>query len=192
MEDSFNYVSVLISIVIGLGLTRVLTQLSEVIQVQNRPLNYWVHTMWMVNLFLFLMLTWWVFYRWRIAPQWNFFLFVWVTIAPTILYLASGVLCPGELSSSGATNWRDYYYANRRGFFFTFVPIWPLDVVDTLLKGTQHFINQGVLYLPSLTIWTIGCVIAGITANERYHRIWSIFFPVHVIFFTTMVLLKLG
>ena len=192
MEDSFNYVAVLVSIVIGLGLTRVLSQLSEVIQAQNRPLNYWVHTMWMVNLFLFLMLSWWVFYRWRTAPQWNFFLFMWVAIAPTILYLSSGVLCPGELSASGAANWREYYYANRRGFFFTLLPIWPLDIINTLLKGTQHFINQGVLYVPSLAIWTIGCLVAGITANELYHRIWSIFFPVHVIFFTTMVLLKLG
>lgn len=51
MEDSFNYVAVLVSIVIGLGMTKVLSQLSEAIQAQDRKRNYWVHTLWMVNLF---------------------------------------------------------------------------------------------------------------------------------------------
>jgi hypothetical protein len=89
VEDSFNYVAVLVSIVIGLGVTRVLSQLSEAIQAQDRQRNYWVHTLWMINLFIFLMLSWWVFYRWKAAPEWNFFLFMWVTVAPTLLYLAS-------------------------------------------------------------------------------------------------------
>jgi hypothetical protein len=44
----------------------------------------------------------------------------------------------------------------------------------------------------AMAIWRIASVIAGITASERYHRFWSIFFPLHVIFTTTIVLLKLG
>jgi hypothetical protein len=40
VEDSFNYVAVLVSIVIGLGVTRVLGQLSEAIQAQHRQGNY--------------------------------------------------------------------------------------------------------------------------------------------------------
>jgi hypothetical protein len=48
--------------------------------------------------------------------------------------------------------WREYYCANRRGFFFILAPLWPLDVIDTLLKGKQHFIDQGVLYLPTVAI----------------------------------------
>src|ERR1041385_2459377 len=87
------------SIIIGLGITRVRGQISEAIQAQDRQRNYWVQPLWMITLFLQLMLAWWVFYRWKGAPQWNFYLFMWVTIAPTLLYLASGVLCPGELDS---------------------------------------------------------------------------------------------
>ena len=192
MDDSFNYVAVLVSIIIGLGLTRVLSGLSEAMQAGNRRRTYWIHTVWMINLLNSLMLTWWVLYRWRVAPQWNFFLFVWVTIAPTLLYLASGVLCPGELESAGASTWREYYYANRRAFFFSLVPIWPLDIIDTLLKGKQHFIDQGVLYLPSMAIWTIGSIIAGISRNERYHAFWAVAFPLYQIGYTTIVLLNLG
>jgi hypothetical protein len=33
---------------------------------------------------------------------------------------------------------------------------------------------------------------AGAAEIQRYHRFWSIFFPLHVIFYVTIVLLKLG
>jgi hypothetical protein len=50
MSDAFNYVSVLVSIVIGLGVTRVLSQLSDAIQIHHRSQIYWVHTFWMIGL----------------------------------------------------------------------------------------------------------------------------------------------
>ena len=68
----------------------------------------------------------------------------------------------------------------------------PLDIIDTLLKGKQHFIEQGVLYLPTIAFWTCGTIIAAIIANERYHQFWSIAFLVSTIGYTTIVLLNLG
>ena len=192
VNDAFNYVAVLVSIVVGLAVTRVLSQISEVIQAGNRPQTYWIHTVWLVNAFSMLMLNWWVFYRWHTTPEWTFYLFVWVTLAPTLFYLASSVIAPGELAQTGSANWRDYYYDNRRGFFFILASIWPLDIIDTLLKGKQHFIDQGPLYLPTMIAWCLGCVVAGITKNERYHGFLVIFFPLYQIFYTTIVLLKLG
>jgi hypothetical protein len=192
VEDSFNYVAVLISIVIGLGVTRVLTGLSDAIQAGNRPRTYWVHTLWMINLFNQLMLSWWVFYRWRSAPQWTFFLFLWVMVAPTLIYLSSGILCPGELEPTGSVTWQEYYYANRRGFFLIFAAIWPLDVIDTLLKGKAHFLDQGPLYVPTILAWCAGSLIAAITRSQRYHAFWAIFYLLYQMFYATMVLLKLG
>ena len=192
MNDAFNYIAVLVSIVLGLAVTRVLSQLSEAIQAHARQRNYWVHTLWLVNAFSMLLLNWWVFYRWRTAPQWTFFLFLWVTLGPTLLYLACSVLAPGELEQSGSQNWRNYYYANRRGFFFIVAAFFALDIIDTLLKGKAHFIEQGPLYLPSIAIWTLCSVFAALIKNERYHAFWAVFFPLYQIFYTTMVLLKLG
>lgn len=192
MNDSFNYIVVLVSIVTGLGVTRVLTGISDAIQVANRPRVYWVHLLWMINLFFQLMAFWWVLYRWRNTTQWTYFLFLWVNVAPILAYLASGILCPGDLHQTGSPNWRDYYYKNRRGFFLIFGIIWPLDVVDTLLKGKAHFLAQSSLYLPTIAFWAIASFVAAFTKNEKYHATWAILFPTTQIAYTTLALLNLG
>jgi hypothetical protein len=46
--------------------------------------------------------------------------------------------------------------------------------------------------LPIIALWTIGCLIAGISKNERFHAVWVILFPVSQISYTTIQLLKLG
>src|SRR4026208_2067875 len=93
---AFEYLSVLISIILALGMTRVLAGVGEMLQARSRRHIYWVHAIWIFNLFLWLVVAWWIFYRWRDQQPWTFFLFVFVLISPTILYLASLLLFPRE------------------------------------------------------------------------------------------------
>src|SRR5438876_12277213 len=90
--DAFSYLSVLISIILALGMTRVLAGVGEMLQARSRRRLYWVHAVWVVNLFLYLLVAWWIFYRWRNQQPGTFFLFIFVLISPTILYLVSILL----------------------------------------------------------------------------------------------------
>ena len=90
---AFEYLSVLISIILALGMTRVLAGVGEMLQARSRHRIYWVHVIWIVNLFLYLVIAWWIFYRWRDQQPWTFYLFLFVLISPTILYLA-GITSP--------------------------------------------------------------------------------------------------
>src|SRR5437588_10606914 len=92
--DAFSYLSVLISIVLALGMTRVLAGVGEMLQARSRRRLYWVHAVWVVNLFLYLVVAWWIFYRWRNAQPGAFFLLIFVLLAPTISYLSSLILFP--------------------------------------------------------------------------------------------------
>ncbi len=177
MNDTFNYVAVLVSIVIGLAATHLMTGLSEMIQSENRGKVYWVHTLWIVTLFFQLTLFWWVLYRWRMLTNWTFFFFLWVTFPAVLFYLAASILFPGELEKTGSPDWHDYYYKNRRGFFLVFGVMAPIDIVDSLLKGWQHFLDLGPLYLPFTALWFGGSMLAAITRNERYHAGWALAFP---------------
>src|SRR5438876_4053538 len=133
--DPFSYLSVLISIILALGMTRVLAGVGEMLQARSRRRLYWVHAVWVVNLFLYLVVAWWIFYRWRNQQPWTFFLFIFVLISPTILYLASIILFPPESAPNEFVDHKTHYYSNHRAFFVLFALFTPVDFVDTLLKA---------------------------------------------------------
>lgn len=115
---AFEYLSVLISIILALGMTRVLGGVGEMLQARSRRRVYWVHVIWIVNLFVYLVIAWWIFYRWRDQQPWNFYLFLFVLISPTVLYLASLLLFPRECDVDMAIDYKAHYYANHRAFSF--------------------------------------------------------------------------
>ena len=43
-----------------------------------------------------------------------------------------------------------------------------------------------------LAFWAIGCLIAAITRNERYHKTWAVVFPGGQIIYMALNLLHLG
>ena len=179
--DAFSYLSVLISIILALGMTRVLAGVGEMLQARTRHRIYWVHAVWIVNVFLYLVVAWWIFYRWRNQQPWTFFLFLFVLISPTILYLASLLLFPRESELEAPVDYKAHYYANHRAFFILFALFTPVDIVDSLLKGIPHFIELGPQYIVSGLLYFTGMVTAAITHNERYHQFFAIFFLVQTI-----------
>jgi hypothetical protein len=179
--NAFEYLSVLISIVLALGMTRVLAGVGDMLQARSHRRIYWVHAVWIVNLFLYLVIAWWVFYRWRNQQPWTFFLFVFVLTSPTILYLASMLLFPREGGVDESIDYKTHYYANHRAFFVLFSLFTPVDIVDSLLKGIPHFLQLGPTYIISNSLYFLGLTTAAITRNERYHQFYSVFFLIQTI-----------
>jgi len=180
--DPFSYLSVLISIVLALGMTRVLAGVGEMLQARSRRRIYWVHVVWALNLFIYLVVAWWVFYRWRYQQPWTFFLFVFVLISPTVLYLAALLLFPREAASADdSINYKTHFYANHRAFFIVLLIYGPVDVVDSLLKGVHHFFELGPAYMISMTLFLAGVTTAAITRNERYHQFYALFFLIQTV-----------
>ena len=179
--DAFNYLSVLISIILALGMTRVLAGVGEMLQARSRRRIYWVHAVWIVNLFLYLVVAWWIFYRWRNQQPWTFFLFLFVLISPTILFLASLLLFPSEGALDQFIDYKKHFYANHRAFFAIFSMFTLVDIVDTLLKGIPHFLELGPQYVISNSLYFAGLATAAITRNERYHQFFALFFLVQTI-----------
>src|SRR6478735_9021974 len=114
--DPFSYICVLTSIVAGLALTRLVSGFGQLLQTRGRTPTYWVHTVWMVNVLLTMIIAWWVQYRWRNVTHWTLLLFLWLLVAPLILYLVAALLFPTS-DDVVVTNWRQHYYANSRKIF---------------------------------------------------------------------------
>ena len=157
-------------------MTRVLAGVGEMLQARTQHRIYWVHVVWIVNLFLYLVVAWWIFYRWRNQQPWTFFLFVFVLISPTLLYLSSLLLFPRESELERPVDYKAHYYANHRAFFIVLALFTEVDFVDSLLKGIPHFLELGPQYYISNSIYLIGLATAAITRNERYHQFYAKFF----------------
>ena len=57
--DRFSYLSVLISIILGLGITQLVTGLGRLIQARHRVRLYWPSVVWTGILLLIHVQTWW-------------------------------------------------------------------------------------------------------------------------------------
>jgi hypothetical protein len=177
--DPFSYLVVLTSIVLGLGVTRLVGGLGHLMQTRKRRWNYWVHTLWMINVLLVMSIVWWFAYRWRANEHWTFFLFLWLLLSPIVLYLIASLLFPDPDEAHVIADWRTYYYENQRDIFLLLALIFPIDVIDTLLKGMAHFREQGPAYFVTMVLWFVLLLIAAWTKRPGYHAFIAVLFLVY-------------
>src|SRR5436190_22655870 len=104
----FEYLSVLISIVLALGMARVLAGVGEMLQASSHRQIHWVHVLWIVNLFLYLVVAWWIFYRWRNPAAVDVFS---VRLCP---YLANDLVPSIGATVSPGRRCRSYCQSTRR------------------------------------------------------------------------------
>ena len=142
---------------------------------------YWVHLLWAVNVFLYLVLNWWILFRWRTYEDWTFFIFLFLLLSPTVTFLLSVLLFPDPFEEG--TDLKEHFFANRRSFFVLAALLPPIDAVDTLLKGTAHFAAQGPLYVVTLLLVFVLSLVAASTKRERFHAFFAVFFLVYILGF---------
>ena len=129
----FEHLSVLISMVIGLGLTHLLSGLHQLVLARRRVRLHWLPLAWMALMFLGQMEWWWASFGWRRQVEWNFFYFLFVLLSPITMYLAVTFVLP-DLQDGAFCDLRQHYFESR-GWFFSFVAVGP--VVDAIRRGLE-------------------------------------------------------
>ncbi len=182
--DAFSYLSILTSIVLAIGITRLLTGVGTLLQKRKTVSLYWVHLIWTLNVFIYLVLNGWILFRWQGQQEWNFFLFSFLLLSPTITFLLSVILYPDITNQT--IDYKTNFYVNSRWFFIIAAILPPLDLIDTLLKGYSHFLAQGPLYIITIILIFILSLIAAYTKNERFHKIYAVFFLIYLLIFISI------
>jgi uncharacterized membrane protein YkvA (DUF1232 family) len=186
----FNYVMVLASVIIGLGITHLLQGVGRIIEHPRREKLYWVHLLWVAAIFLRAIFWWWFEFDLSKTPKWTFTLYLFVLAYAVLIYLWCVLLFPRDLA--GYDGYKDYFYSRRRWFFGLVLLGQLVDVADTLLKGIAHFRSLGASYPIGIAVLSALLLIAMWTRSERYHSAFAIFAVAYLVLFPTFLFYTVG
>jgi hypothetical protein len=168
----FVHIKVVMGIIVGLSLTHLLRGSARLIQHPGRERTYWVHLLWVACIFLYLLDFWWWEFRLAEVTDWTLFLYLYLVLYALLLYLLCALLFPDDVRDYAG--FKDYFYSRRRWIFGTLAIVLLIDIGDTLLKGKAYYAGLGIEYTLSILVYILACVIAMITASERYHRSFAV------------------
>jgi len=175
--EMFEYVAVLTSIVIGLGITQLLQGFTRLIQHREQGKVYWVHLSWVIYMFLTTVFWWWWEFRLGIVAEWTFTLYMFVILYAVLIYLLCAFLFPTNFSDYDGP--KGYFYSKRTWFFGLLVLVNLVDLCDTLLKGSAYFASLGSEYLLVTIMKIVLAAAAMFSKNEKYHAAVAIAFLLH-------------
>jgi hypothetical protein len=164
--DAFSYLSVLISIVLGLGVTHLLASAAKLIRFRAAVRLYAPTLVWIGLLFLLHVQIWWAVFELRDVSDWTFFSFLLVLAIPTLAYLLSALLVP-DFDRETDIDLKASYFENRRWFFglFTLIPLVSL-VQEAVISSGIRWDADPVFRLGFLVLGLVGVS----TRRERVHQ----------------------
>ena len=167
----FEYVAVLTSIIIGLGLTGILHGVSVLIQHPERAKADWTHLCWALHVFLTLIWWWWFEFRLD-GVEWSSTLYLFVIFYSVIAYLICAVLFPTDID--GYDGYWDYFMSRRRWFFSLLILSNAVDVLDTAMKGWDYFASLGLEYPIAQSLSFAVYALAIYSPNHRVQRVIAV------------------
>ena len=168
----FEYVMVLASIIVGLGITHLLLGVSHLVTSAGKAKPYWIHLVWVAYMFLTAVMWWWFEFRFRTVEVWTFQLYLFVLAYAFIIYLMCAWLFPGETDEH--EGYKVYLYSRRRWFFGLLVAYLLIDLIDTLAKGPAHFASLGLEYPIATSFFAALAIVAAFVQNERFQGAFAV------------------
>ena len=171
--STFEYLSVLLSIIIGVGITHLIMGLGRLFSRLSGRKIYWIHVAWTLNIILFFVVYWWWAFNLRLLDEWSFLPYLIVLLEPSLLCLAGAILYP--LSMPPDLGFKAHFHTSRRAFFTVLFVIAINDLVlVTVAAPSGHFASLGWPYYVFLVLGLLGTIIAAVVDNERFHGAFSI------------------
>jgi hypothetical protein len=114
--DSFSYLSVFISLILGLGVAHLLTGAASLIRSRHDVRLWWPTPLWMATTFLIQVQTWWAMFTLRTVERWSFAAFLIVLLQPVAIFMMAALIVPRSMSDR-AVDLREDYFREFRWFF---------------------------------------------------------------------------
>ena len=175
----FEYIGVLVSVIMGLGITHLATGTSKLIQHRSEVRLYLPHMLWTLNILIFILLIWWGMFNWSNHEKWFAYEYLFITLYAIVMFFLASLLYPWDMAKD--VDVREHFFGNRTWFFGVLLVAWGIDVVATLIKA-----KVGLRPLPTGYFGFIGVqiliAIIGISSRNRIaHAVLPVIFLVVIL-----------
>ncbi len=113
--EMYLHVRVLFTILLGLGVSQLLSGVAQIVQHPKAYKVYWVHLLWALFLFLYLIHFWWWEYRLQAIQQWTFPLYFFIAMYAVVMFLMCVLLFPEQMADY--ESFKAYFYSRRQWIF---------------------------------------------------------------------------
>ena len=113
--SAFDYLAVLISIVLGLGIANILSGFAAIVRARDRVTNFLPTYIQMGNIFLIHIQMWWSMFGLRDVVHWTFPGFLFTILQPVLLFLMSAFLVP-DIPDEGKVDLERAYFRESSWF----------------------------------------------------------------------------
>lgn len=139
----FEYVVVLISIILGLGITVVLTGVAGLIRQWTSVSVYWPYLVWVVLVFVMHIHEWWNMYAWRTMESWSMLTFLFIILYPILLFILANLLFPKRWRKKGV-DLRIFYFRMYPKFFLSALALIATAIASDVMVAGRPLHEQTV------------------------------------------------
>jgi len=165
----FEYLGIMIGVILGLSLTYLVTGLSRLIHLRRTAKLYWVHIVWTFNIVIYVLTLWWSMFWWNNLREWTIWEFFFIVAYCTMTFVVASMLYPPKIADN--TDFERYFFDNRGWFFGTVIACTLLDIPETLAKGMVHLRAVPAQYALFISVILAIEIIGLISDNRRVHAI---------------------
>ncbi|MBA3896589.1 MAG: hypothetical protein H0X36_05545 [Sphingomonadaceae bacterium] len=180
MIDAFSYLSVLLSIIVGLAITQVLQGYRALILARDRVKLAAVPLIWSVLLLFFAVQGWWASFGLRDQAEWSFAGFTVLLTQMILLYMMAAVVLPDVPDEIGI-DLATHHDRHRRAFFGFLIALLGVSIAkDVVLSG--HLPSPGNLAFHGVLASTAlaGILVGGARAQLLIALFAAVGFTIYV------------
>lgn len=178
MSDAFAYLSVLLSIVIGLAMAEILQGYGLLLVSRAKVKLYAPPLIWSATMLLMATQFWWASFGLAYREHWNFAAFCAVLLQTIMMYMGSALVLPNARSDQNI-DLREHYY-REAGPFFTF------GLMFLAIGFIRDFLLDrmlGPIHIGFMALFAAMAVLALVVRRPRVHEIIAPVMAVTIIFF---------
>lgn len=165
----FEYVTILVSIILGLGITKILSSLAELLYDFRRVRFFWVHSIWVVLILYIHVQEWFILYELKDYPTWKLPVFLFILLYPITLFLAASMLFP-VIENDEEVDLKKFFILNYKPLYFLFLVCIVLSLIFNiwLLELT---LNKQIFLFMLLLITTV--LLFQTKVSVRSHQVFA-------------------